>query len=75
MQQPPKKKVLLTPDRVEEIADSLKKSGYKNYEISLETKDKSLKEYAGQRGYADLKNEYRYRRLAEAARKAKIKNK
>lgn len=75
MQIPPKKK-LLTPKRVNEVADSLYKIGYKKLEAAQDAKkygNKSLENYWNDQGYVDLKNESRYRRLAEAARK--IKNK
>ena len=76
----PKKKVLLTTKRVEEIADSVEKGAYaymnagSNMMKKAKTKiEKEGAEQISNSGYDELKKSERYRRLAEAARRAKIK--
>ena len=69
----PKKKKLLTPKRTLEIADSLYKEGYNKLEAAQEAKKyglKSVEKEMNEKGYIDLKNESRYRKLAEAKKKS-----
>ena len=82
MQQPPKK--LLTPKRVNEIADSLVGVGYTKVKSSLrneENKDKMISKFRtkeqvensiqklSDEGFNDMENSYRYRKLALKAMK------
>ena len=67
----PKKK-LLTPKRVNEVADSLYKMGYKKLEAAQDAKkygNKSVEKEMNEQGYIDLRNESRYRKLAQAKSK------
>jgi hypothetical protein len=78
MQIPPKKK-LLTPKRVNEIADSLDKEAFNKFNAArIRIKGESRKEgdklsdELNKSRMQDKANASRYRRLAEAAIKAKI---
>ena len=75
MQQPPKKK-LLTPKRVNEVADSLENNAYSTMRAASNLKDKAKTDidkksanYLQSSGSNDLKNSERYRRLALKAMK------
>ena len=72
----PKKK-LLTPKRVNEIADSLEKSAYSSLRVASDLGKKAKTEtekrtadYMSNSGMSDLRNSERYRKLAEAKKKS-----
>jgi hypothetical protein len=71
----PKKKVLLTAKRVNEVADSLDKESY-NKSVGARFAEKtgypSIAKEEYERSDIDKKNAARYRKLAEAAKRAKI---